>query len=608
MAPDQASRLRIGRPLTECHVALTQFGDNEEVAMSGLSKVKFLIPALVFSGAGLLGACASTPTGTMHREVAQPLQKLAVEPPHPADDVLTQLMSAEFAIADSRLDVAADAYVRATELSDDPAVAEQATRVALAAKRWDQARQTLARWQALNPKESDGVIQAQAVLALHDGHVEDTYALLLRLAHAADNHGWRSIAQVLLGSDDVEKAGAIAERLTKPELLGANVEIWIAASQMAVRLQKKQLAQSLADQAVVKFKNADAYAWDAQLKLSSGDKTGARSLFADALLHDAKNPRLRVAYARLLGEIGENVQAEQILAAGKQDEYTYAARAAYAARADDKKLIEPLYREVKALPEPRPDSRLQLLGQLAELLDRKEDALTWYAQIDESDEHWFDAQLRSAVLLDGVGKTDEGLSLVHRLQARAADDSKELGEVYMVEAELLNRRQRSEEAIGVYERGLQTLPDDTRLLYARALLNDDLNHVDAAVSDLRRVLELKPDDADAMNALGYTLADRTEKHKEAISLIERALVLKPGEPAIIDSLGWAQYRMGNLDEAIKQLRLAYQKQPDAEIAAHLGEVLWIAGQKDEARQIWEQGRKKDGKNKVLLDTMKRLIS
>ena len=126
--------------------------------------------------------------------------------------------------------------------------------------------------------------------------------------------------------------------------------------------------------------------------------------------------------------------------------------------------------------------------------------------------------------------------------------------------------------------------------------------------DLRRVLELKPNDADAMNALGYTLADRTDKKDEALLLIQRAMALKPGEPAIIDSMGWVQYRLGNLDQELTQLKQAYLKQPDAEIAAHLGEVLWAAGQKDEARKVWEQGRKKDAANKVLLDTIKRLSS
>src|SRR5262249_23182655 len=240
--------------------------------------------------------------------------------------------------------------------------------------------------------------------------------------------------------------------------------------------------------------------------------------------------------------------------------------------------------------------------------DRKAEALAWYEKVPSDSEHAFGAQLRQTLLLDDTGKGAEALSLVHDLQARAADDGRQLGETYLLEAEILNRHQKGDAALSVYDRGLQALPDDTRLLYARALLNDDLDHVDAAVRDLRRVLELKPDDANAMNALGYTLADRTEHHAEALELIKKAMTLKPDEPAIMDSFGWVQYRLGHLDAAEAQLRNAYEKQPDAEIAAHLGEVLWVSGQKDEARRIWEQGRKKDGKNKVLLETIQRLTS
>jgi Flp pilus assembly protein TadD len=135
-----------------------------------------------------------------------------------------------------------------------------------------------------------------------------------------------------------------------------------------------------------------------------------------------------------------------------------------------------------------------------------------------------------------------------------------------------------------------------------------LDHIDASVRDLRRLLALQPGNADALNALGYTLADRTKDQAEALTLIEKALTLKPDEPAIIDSLGWVQYRLGHLKEAVDRLRTAYAKQPDPEIAAHLGEVLWVSGDKDEARKIWAQGQKKDAKNKVLLETIKRLTS
>jgi tetratricopeptide (TPR) repeat protein len=556
----------------------------------------------------VLAGCASGPAGRSHAVAhVQPLQQLNLPQVAPDTDMLTSALAAEFALADADLEFAAREYAKAAQTSDDPAIAAQATRVAIAAKQWEQARTTLVRWQALDPGNTE-IWLAHALLDIHDGLGDAAYADLLRLVHETNGNGWRLIAQALLRADDKTQAGTLLERLATPELLGAKGEVWVAASQLAQRLGRKPLAQSLADQAVAKFASADAYAWAAQLKLEGGNQDGARALFADAVRHDEKNTHLRIAYATLLGELGDNAEAARVLAQGPQDDYIYAARAAYAARSNDKSLIEPLYKELKALPEPRPGARLNLLGELAELLEHKAEALAWYRQVSADDEHRFEAQMRSAVLLDDSGNTAAGLTLIHELQARAGDDVKQLGDAFLLEAELLGKHQHDDSAVAVYDRGLKALPDDTRLLYARALLNDDLDHVDAALRDLRRVVELKPDDADALNALGYTLADRTDKKTEALSLIQRALILKPGEPAIIDSLGWAQYRLGHLDEAVQQLKVAYQKQPDAEIAAHLGEVLWVSGRRDEAMKIWDQGQKKDAKNKILLDTIKRLES
>jgi len=556
----------------------------------------------------ILSACAVLPAGGRHvRAPEQPLERIKLPPLAPEDDSLRGLLAGQFALSTGDVTTASREFIAASRHSDDPGLAAQATRIALVGKQWDLAREGLKRWQSLRSDDPD-IRQARAMLALHDGQSDAAFADLSRLASEPDGKGWNSIAPALLGAEDHAAAGALLERLVKPELLGDKVQTWIAISQLASRLERPALAQSLATQAVARYKSADAYAWAAQLKIKNGDKAGARGLFADALKRSPQDRHLRVAYAALLGDLGDDIEAARTLAAGPQDDYTLAARAAYLARAEDKALIEGLYREAKALPEPRPPARLQLLGQLGELLERKPEALAWYQKVPADSEQAFGAQLRTAVLLDDTGKQKDALSLIHDLQARAADDSKQLGDTYLLEAEMLNRHQRGEDAVAVYDRGLQALPDDTRLLYGRALLNDDLNHVDAALVDLRRVLELKPDDANAMNALGYTLADRTDRQAEALDLINKALALKPDEPSILDSMGWVQFRMGNLNAAIEQLRNAFGKQPDAEIAAHLGEVLWTSGQKEEARKVWEQGRKKDAKNKVLLETIQRLSS
>jgi len=553
--------------------------------------------------AGALGACTAAATRTPVR-TAPVSARVAV--PSADQDMLAQMLGGEFALARSDLDAATRHYLAAARTSRDPAVAAQAVRLALAAKQWDRAREAIDRWQQLAPDEP-GLHQARATLALAAGDAGQVLTELGALMRLPDAHGWRLIGQVLLMAPDKTLAGDVLERLVMPEALaGAGDEIWLAMSQLAFKLERKPLAQHLAEAAAKKFASSEDHAWLAQLAAERGDAAASRRHYLDALRRDPKNARLRVAYATLLANQGDNLAAAKVLAEGPQSDYTYAARAAYAARADDKATLRALYEEIKARPEAERPSQLQLLGQLAEIVGQKEAALAWYQQIDANDAHWFEAQLRIAVLLDAAGRTEEALGLVHELEARSGDDPKQLGEAFLIEAEIGTRSQRPEIAFDAYARGLMVLPDDTRLLYARGLLSANLGRTGDAERDLRRVLELKPGDTEAMNALGYTLADAGQKLDEALGFIEKALAAKPGEPAIVDSYGWALYRLGRLAEAEQALRRAYAKQPDAEVAAHFGEVLWQAGKKDEARRVWAEGRAKDAQNKVLLETLQRL--
>lgn len=565
-------------------------------------------PRIILIGAGLmLAGCAGMTQKPQSAAASEPLRRVQLAEPAPGDDTLGLEMRAEFALSSGNLAEASDAYAKAARVSDDPALVARAVRVAMAARQWKTVRVLLDRWQALGP-EDPKLVQVRAEVALHDGKTDLAYSQLHKLASQSGDSGWRAVVRVLIDTPDKQQADEVLNRLAKPRLLGDKVTTWVAISQLAVHLGDLKLAHSLADNAVSRFGGASAYTWAAQLRFRSGDSGGALDLFKQALHRYPKDVHLRRSYALLLGELNKYDEAARALAAGPQDDDTYAARAAYAARAKDKHLIADLYRELQASKVPRDGDRLSLLGQVAELLKHNSEALQWYRQVPEGDDHWFQAQLRSVVLLDKNGQRKRAMNLIHELQARTADDDKQVGDAYLLEAELLDSHHQREAAVKVYDRGLKALPDDSRLLYARALLNDDLNHVDAAVRDLRRLVQLDPDNADALNALGYTLADRTQHQDEALSLIEKALALKPGEPAIIDSLGWVQYRLGHLEEAVKQLRTAYSKQPDPEIAAHLGEVLWKSGEKSEARKIWDQARKKDANNKVLLETIERFTS
>ena len=257
------------------------------------------------------------------------------------------LIGAELALQKSDLAGAATRYGAAALLSPDPAIAEQATRIALAIKQWPLARTSLARWQELTP-EAPGIRQSHAWIALAEGDFERSYAELEVLARRPDDSGWRPIAQVLVGAEDKALAARLLGRLATPEHLGARDANWIAMSQLALRLGDKALAGRLAEGAVERFGSGDSLAWSAQIALDRGDKEQARKHYAQAIKRDPASLRLRTGYAALLGDSGDNAGAARALAAGKQSDVTFGARAAYAARAEDKALLSALYREIQA--------------------------------------------------------------------------------------------------------------------------------------------------------------------------------------------------------------------------------------------------------------------
>ncbi|HET9485402.1 MAG TPA: tetratricopeptide repeat protein [Xanthomonadales bacterium] len=519
-------------------------------------------------------------------------------------DVNAALLAGEFAWQDGRAASAAKHYVRAAQLSDDAKIAAHATRVALAAKEWELARTAVVRWKALDAA-APGIRQADAAIALLTGDFSGAEKSLLDFLDGGEE-GRRLAAQVLIGSSDTEASVAAVEKLSARRELPGGADSLILLSQVAQQLKRDVLATALAEQAVVRYPDAaPAWTWRGHIKLRAKDNAAARADFERAVALDPKNRELKLTYAAVLNELGDAAGAARSLESLAPDDEVLAARAAYAARAEDPKLMAASYDALAALPEPHPPARLELLGQMAELAKRREDALRWYREVPRG-EHYLDAQMRIAVLLDEGGARDEALAHLEALRAAGIDDDQKLAESFLLEAELRIRAEQRELAIEAYDRGLKSLPDERRLLYGRALAFEQLDRVPEAERDLRRVLELDPEDPDALNALGYTLADRTDKHDEAYALIGKALKLKPDEPAIIDSMGWVEYRRGNRAAALEHLRRAYELQPDAEIAAHLGEVLWVEGRRAEARKVWAEGRRKDAKNRALERTIKRL--
>jgi Flp pilus assembly protein TadD len=226
----------------------------------------------------------------------------------------------------------------------------------------------------------------------------------------------------------------------------------------------------------------------------------------------------------------------------------------------------------------------------------------WLSRID-STEDLVGAQTRRAALLARQGKLPQARELVRALPERTEDDKKQK---FMAEVQLLRDAKQYQAAYDMLAQASSAKPEDTDLIYDKAMVAEKLNRLDEMERLLRRLIELKPDNQNAYNALGYSLADRKIRLEEARTLIKKAVQLAPEDPFIADSLGWVEFRLGNTDEAMRILEAAYKRRPDPEIGAHLGEVLWVKGQRDRAMSIWKEAFLTDADNETLQETLKRL--
>ena len=222
-----------------------------------------------------------------------------------------------------------------------------------------------------------------------------------------------------------------------------------------------------------------------------------------------------------------------------------------------------------------------------------------------SGEYWLDARIRAAALLAKSGDAEAALLKLESLSRHDQTDNTRI-QVYLAKGEVLRSVSRNKEAYSVYNTALAISPENTDLLYARALTAEKLNMLDVTESDLKMVIMHEPKNASALNALGYTLADRTTRLNEAREYILKAAQLLPDDPAILDSLGWVYFRLGQYEESIKWLSKAFNNLQDAEIAAHLGEALWMDGQIEKAKNIWKKGEKLSGNQVLLKATIQRL--
>nr|WP_133501190.1 tetratricopeptide repeat protein [Lysobacter terrigena] len=526
----------------------------------------------------------------------------AAKPATTGDLPLESLLSGEFALQAGKLDQAAKGYVDAARTSRDAGLAERATGIALVAKDDRRAAEALKLWRdLLGPAAGDraDLHVAQATLALHRGD-EALATRELSTLFAQQEDGWRyAIGALAGGAKTPKQAASVVKRLLDANAVPSTLPAWLALGGLAQRLQEPALADRIVAQVIERVPRDPRVTLLKASQLREAGKNAEAKAAIDTLrAATTTDADLRLLVAREYDALGESAAAADTLATGPQDDQTYALRASLYARVDDKARLQQLYDELsRNAQRPEPDRRL-LLGQLAEYLKHYDAALDWYRSVPGGPQRWT-ARLRTANVLHELGRGKEAIDSLHALQQDASADDDVRRMAYNLEAGLWQKDKDDAHEMDAYARGLAAFPDDPDLLYARALTWERRDDIPRAEADLRRILVAQPDNVATVNALGYTLADRTTRYREALELINRARAAEPNNAAIVDSYGWVLYRLGKPADALPELQRAYTLQKDAEIAAHVGEVLWVLGRKDEARKYFEDSRRIDPENRSL---------
>ena len=515
------------------------------------------------------------------------------------EDVLAPVMAGEFALQAGQLPEASRWYLEAAQATDDIGLAELATRVSLLANEDARATQALKLWRARAPR-SLAMRSAEAVVALRSKDVPAARRELDALLRDSDPNGWRYALTALgTGGRDPALSAELLDGFVDAGAIPETLQAWLAFGGLAQSLDQRPLAERIVGEAAKRFPSEPRVALlhASQLR-QAGDLEQARKVLAGLDSAALLAPELRFPIAQQYDALGDPAQAAAMLARGAQDNHTYGLRASLLAKAEDTMTLGMLYDELRQdASNPDPDRRL-LVGQIAEFLKRPQEALEWYRGVPGGP-RLTEARLRIANVLFQLDRKDEAFAQVRTLQGDAsADDEARIG-AYLLEAELKQKNEDDAGELEVLARGLAAYPDDNALLYARGLAWERRDRIDRAEADLRKILVTDPENVAALNALGYTLADRTTRFQEALELIDRARAAEPDQAAIIDSYGWVLYRLGRNAEALVELRRAFVLQKDPEIAAHIAEVLWVTGKQDEARKFFEEARKLDPENRSL---------
>ena len=556
----------------------------------------------------LIAGCAtSAPDLSVEPSVALDEVEIAETPvarpetPIP-DDSLLPLLRAEFALRQRDFDKGLALLAEQAVLLEDPALARRALRLAEFVNDADQAAMMAMRLVKLDPSDGAAAAAASGWLSRAGRPVDAVY-----YAKLAFEHGHPVNVATNLGTYDALDEGsqvAIAEAIRAIAAQWPENDHAAIAACLLARLEGDFKRAEFFIVPVLERSPEDIRAvmlWT-QLMLDQG-VDGPFDLLATTVSRYPDNQELRLQYARLLGSEGKYPDARAQFVALLERDPESAELLSTAALLDfeleyfDAALSK--FQQVIALGE-RLDKAHYYVGRIEMANDRHPEAIAAFASVGPSREFRDAKALAAQLLIDTAFASD--IKTFFDEQRRAYPSAAE--QLFLLEADSL--RDWSGESLKAFDRGLTAFPQSFSLLYGRAMVHESEGQLGAMENDLRSILEQDPNHAATLNALGYTLTNHTQRYEEAADLIERALVLSPGDPAILDSLGWVYYKLGQYSESEALLREAHDAFPNPEVAAHLGEVLWVQGRQFEARDVWRDGLSRVPDHPIILDTVRRL--
>lgn len=560
----------------------------------------------------VLAGCGST-TNTKSSQNTVPHEHTEAETPRVVTvpdrefsaETLYALLVAEMAIDRKRYDIALGNYVQQAASTQDLLVTARATRIARSLNARQSALEMSQLWLDLDPQSPEARYLASSEL-INANHLFEAYELSRRMLEEGEPSNFESIA-IRAEKGDIEVVKALAEKYSALlEVHKEDAGLWLGQSILLQQAGDLEGALDAAEAAKKLDENPVRSAFqETRVLYKMGKEELARERLAKLVKNNPQNVGLRARYARLVWSTSPELARDQFEILHNQQPED--AEILYSLALVEKdlgklKAAQKYFELLMADKQYRSEAHYNL-GEIHQARNELPMALRHFRAVAPG-KNYINALIKTTDVMQSMGKHEEAIALIKEEQEVAEDATSEA--LYMLEADLYSKSGQMNAAEGALTKGIESFPTSTRLLYARAMLYSQIDYISAAEKDLKAVLALVPENAAALNALGYTLADRTDRYQEAYEYIKQAYALTPNDPAVIDSMGWVAYRLGNYEEALEKLRRAMTALPDHEIAAHLGEVLWVTGSKEEAISVWKQGLELDPKSEIIHKTLHRL--